>query len=520
MKTLRSFVEGRWHTASEGFVPLYDPCSEEEIARASSRGIDFGAALDYARERGGPALRGLGLSERGELLARASRALQAHRDELIALSLRNTGATRKDAKFDVDGGIYTLAYYGSLGKELGAGSVEPDGPGIRLGRSSRFWGQHLWVPLRGVAVQINAFNFPVWGLAEKAACALLAGMPVISKPATSTAWVAERAAEILIESGDLPDGALSFVCGSTGDLVDRLGPRDVLAFTGSARTALGLRGKENLLAASTRVNVEADSLNAAVLGPDAAPGGETWNAFVRDVVREMTQKTGQKCTAVRRICVPAERSDAVVEALTEALSAVVTGNPEASEVTMGPLATRAQLDDALGGLAELAEEADVVLGQRRRIDGAGNPEGRGWFLEPHLLRAPAGSVGNAVHRLEVFGPAATVIEYDGAAESAAELVERSEGSLVTSLYTDEREFLERFVARGAASAGRLYTGSEKVAGMLPGSGVAMPDLLHGGPGRAGGGTELGGARGLRLYQQRVALTGDRGLVERVAGVRE
>lgn len=519
MHQIRSYVEGRWHLADGGWATLTDPCSEEAIAQCSSRGISFEAALQYAREVGRPALRAMTLGERAGLLAAMSAALLAHRDELIALSLRNTGATRKDAKFDIDGGIYSLSHYAQLGEAMGSRRFMNDGDGEALGRSARFWGQHVLLPREGVAVHINAFNFPVWGFAEKAACALLVGMPVISKPATSSAWVTERAVECIVESAALPVGAFSLICGSTGNLLDLLGPQDVLAFTGSASTAERLRSKANLLAASTRVNIEADSLNAAVLGPGVEQGCESWAVFLRDIVLEMTQKSGQKCTAVRRILVPVERMDEVQHALGERLAEIAVGNPVSSAVGMGPLSSAAQLDEALSGVARLAESCSIVHGTGRRIDGLENPVGKGYFLGPTLLRAADGRRAGDVHEHEVFGPVATLLPYSGSAAEAAELVGLGMGSLVTSLYSNDREFIEQFVLAGGASCGRLYIASDKVAGQLPGSGVAMPQVLHGGPGRAGGGEELGGTRGMALYQQRVALTGDRALIERIVGVR-
>lgn len=385
MVTLRSYVQGEWYEADDGWADLINPCSEEAIARVSSSGLDFAKAVAFAREEGGANLRAMSFGGRGELLLAMSRALQAHRDELIGVSLENTGTTRKDAKFDIDGGIFTLSFYGQMGQAIGERKSIVDGEGLLLGRSARFWGQHLLVPLDGIAVHINAFNFPVWGFAEKAACTLLAGLPLLTKPATSSALVAARAVEILIDEAGLPPGSFSMICGSTGDLLDHLGAQDVLAFTGSASTALALRGRQNLLASSTRVNIEADSLNAAVLGPDADPSSETWAVFLRDVVREVTQKTGQKCTAVRRILVPHERVDAVQEELCARLSEVVVGNPEDGAVTMGPLATAQQLDDAVGGVGLLGKDAKRVLGSGARIDGAGNPEGKGYFLGPTLL---------------------------------------------------------------------------------------------------------------------------------------
>ncbi len=317
MRTLRSHVLGRWHQADAGFVPLHNPCTEEPIAQASSRGIDFRAAYEFARDRGGPALREMTFEQRGALLAAMSKALYEKRDELIQLSALNTGVTRKDAKFDLDGAMFTLSYYAKLGQSLGDRRTLTEDEGAQLGRSPRFWGRHLRLPRRGVALHVNAFNFPAWGLAEKAACAILAGMPVLSKPATSSAWVAERCAEILVDAEVLPEGVFGMICGSTGDLLEHLGEQDVFAFTGSADTALKLRGMPNLLAASTRVNIEADSLNAAVLAPGLDRDGETWGLFLQDVAREITQKTGQKCTAVRRIFVPRDELDEVQAELGE-----------------------------------------------------------------------------------------------------------------------------------------------------------------------------------------------------------
>jgi 3,4-dehydroadipyl-CoA semialdehyde dehydrogenase len=365
-----------------------------------------------------------------------------------------------------------------------------------------------------VAVHVNAFNFPVWGFAEKFACAFLAGVPVITKPATATALAAQRAVEIIVDSGLLPEGALQIVAGSTGDLLDRLGPQDVLAFTGSAATALQLRGKRNLLAASVRVNVEADSLNAAVLAPDAAPGSAAFELFVRDVCREITQKAGQKCTAVRRIVLPAAHEGAATEALVARLVRTVTGNPADASVRMGPLATADQLRDALDGIAELLATTDLVHGSGQRIDGVGAPAGKGYFVGPTLLRSEAALEKSPVHHREVFGPVATLLPCDGSARQAGAIVALGEGMLVTSVYANDDAWVREFLAAAGSSTGRLYLGSEDSEGL--GSGACFPQSLHGGPGRAGGGEELGGLRGLAPYLQRVALQGRRDFVARVA----
>lgn len=518
METLRSYIAGRWHQADGGFSTLVNPSTEEEIARASSDGVDFGGALEHARERGGPALRELTFGQRGELLKAMSKALRAHRDELLALSRANNGATTPDGSFDVDGGTGTLAYYAALCRGLGERKVLAEGEGAQLARTEAFWAQHVLVPRRGVAVCINAFNFPAWGFAEKAACALAAGVPVIVKPATATALVAARAVEAVIEAGVLPEGALQLVAGGTGDLLDRLGPQDVLAFTGSAATARALGRRISGGLATARFNVEADSLNAAVLGPDVEPaeGAPTFELFLRDVVREMTQKSGQKCTAVRRVIVPRARLGAVRDALIGRLEGVVTGDPEDPEVTMGPVATADQLADAEEGVASLRAGARVVLGGGR-CDGKGVAPGRGYFFPPTLLEAEDGGNAGAVHEREVFAPVATLLPYDGSAAAAAALVALGGGTLVTSAYGDDDAWLADFLAGAGPTTGRLYVGSQGSAEAAPGSGIAMPQALHGGPGRAGGGEELGGLRGVALYMQRLALQGSRPLVERLAG---
>ncbi|MEM7051598.1 MAG: 3,4-dehydroadipyl-CoA semialdehyde dehydrogenase [Acidobacteriota bacterium] len=517
MKTLKSYVYGAWHEAESGFASLVDPSTEEVIARASSDGVDFARVLDHARDVGGPALRALTFAERGALLKAISKLLREHRDELLDLSRQCNGTTGGDGSFDVDGAGGTLAYYAFVGKKLGPRRFLAEGDGIQLSRGEGFWGQHVLVPRHGVAVHINAFNFPAWGLAEKAACALLAGMPVITKPATATSLVAARMVELIIAADLLPEGSLQLICGRTGDLLDRLGAQDVLAFTGSADTALALRDRDNLRRTNTRINVEADSLNAAVLAPDFE--AETFRLFIKDTTREMTQKAGQKCTAVRRIMVPEAELETVREALAERLSKVVTGDPAADGVRMGPLATASQLADAEEGVAELvAAGAEVLFGSGRRVDGEGAPAGRGFFFAPTLLQASAAAI--AVHQREVFAPVATVIPYDGRAASAAALVALGGGTLVTSVYGDDRQWVAEFLADGACTTGRVYLGSQAAAEEAPGSGVALPQTLHGGPGRAGGGEELGGEVGLGIYLQRVALQGSRQQVEALAGVAE
>ena len=367
MITLKSYLCGAWVEGNGGDVTLVNPATEEPIGTCSSAGLDLQAALAYGRDVGGPALRAMAFAERGALLKRMSTALHEAREELVAASTLNNGATRGDAKFDVDGAIGTLAFYARLGEQLGEQHGERkhfvEGAGDQLTRAPRLSGYHLWTSRTGIALHINAFNFPAWGLAEKAACAILAGVPVLTKPASSTALVAFKLVELLVNKADMPPGALQLVCGSVGDLVDHLLPEDVIAFTGSADTGAILRRSRSVVERSTRINIEADSLNAVVLGEDVEVGSDTWHLFIRHLGAEMTQKAGQKCTATRRIIVPLHLVADVVTAIGERLSAIRVGDPSQEGIDMGPLATASQLRDAHKGLALLqADGCKVVVG--------------------------------------------------------------------------------------------------------------------------------------------------------------
>jgi oxepin-CoA hydrolase/3-oxo-5,6-dehydrosuberyl-CoA semialdehyde dehydrogenase len=513
--TLKSFVYGQWVAGNEKPATLVNPSTEEAIAEASSSGVDFAKAHAYATEKGGPALRAMTFAQRGEMLRALSKAIHAKRDELLDLAIANGGNTRSDGKFDIDGASGTLAAYADLGVSLGDAKFFADGEAIPLGRTSRVAGQHVLVPRRGVAVHINAFNFPAWGLAEKAALALLAGMPVISKPATATALLSHRITELLVATGALPEGALQFIAGSTGDLVDRLGPQDVLAFTGSGETGAMLRSRPNVVAHSVRVNIEADSLNAAVLGSDVQRGDDTYLLFIADVVRDITQKTGQKCTAIRRVMVPRAMLEAVREDLAERLAQIKTGNPATDGVTMGPVSTASQLRDVRAGIEKLvASGASVLLGGVKPVEAIGAPAGKGYFVAPTLLTAEDAFGAKAVHEHEVFGPVATVLPYDSN-EQAINAVARGGGGLVTTVYTDDRGVASELVLGLAPYHGRVAIGNAKVAGAWFGPGTVLPQLLHGGPGRAGGGEELGNLRGMTMYLQRSALQGYGPLLEHV-----
>ena len=362
MQTLESYVLGRWQAGAGAGRTLVDPTTEEPLATLGTDGIDFGAVLSHGRETGGPALRALGFARRGEVLADLSAALHEGRDELLDLSIRCAGTTRSDAKFDVDGAIGTLSAYAHMAEELARGGFLTDGDGIQLGRTARYWGQHILVPKEGVAVHVNAFNFPAWNMGEKMACALLAGMSVVEKPGTPTAMLAWRVARIIVESGLLPEGAFQFLCGSAGDLIDHLGPQDVLAFTGSSGTGALLRGNPSVVRHNVHVNIEADSINAAILAPDVEADADTYGLFLSNVELDMVQKAGQKCTAVRRILVPEGRVDEVVGELVESLARVKVGDPSERANRMGPLANAEALADVRAGIDRLSAAARVVCG--------------------------------------------------------------------------------------------------------------------------------------------------------------
>jgi len=505
---LKSHLCGGWHQGDGETVTLFNPTTGEAVGEVSRGGHDLKAALQYAREVGGPTLRAMSFAERGALLAAMANAWHAHRDELLDLSTLSGGNTRGDAKFDIDGGTGTLMAYAKIGEKLGEAKFFIDGESIRLSRSPRFVGRHVQTPRGGVAVHINAYNFPAWGMAEKAACAILAGMPVLTKPATSTSLLAERMMEILVEDKVLPEGVLQMLVGSASDLLDHVSGQDVVAFTGSAWTGRTIRSGKAVIANSVRVNVEADSLNSAVLGPDVKPQKETWDLMVREVTTDMTQKAGQKCTAIRRIFVPIEKVEEFKADLKESIASIRVGNPATRGVRMGPVASASQLKDVQEGIAELLQESDIVHGEQGRGTLLDVEEGKGYFQAPVLLQTRDSQTAKLVHEREVFGPVATLIPYDGDAAALGALLNKGEGGLVASIYSDDRKFAADLMTVVAPFNGRLNFGSKKVAEMSMGPGAVLPMLVHGGPGRAGAGEELGGLRGMSLYMQRTALQGD------------
>jgi len=507
---LRSYVSGGWHTAPDEGRPVFDAVTGEEIARVSSTGIDFGAALAHGREVGGPALRALTFHQRAALLKALGQHLREHRDELYAVSAR-TGATLGDSKFDVDGGIGVLLAYASKAKrELPNDTVYVEGAVEPLGRGGTFLGQHLLTPLHGVAVQVNAFNFPVWGPLEKFAPAFLAGVPSLVKPATPTAALTAKLVELVIGSGLLPEGTLQFVAGSLGDTFDHLTGQDLVAFTGSASTAQTLRAHPAIVRNSVRFSAEADSLNLSALGPDAVPGTAEFDLFVKGLVAEMTVKAGQKCTAIRRAFVPAGQVDAVVEAVTARLAKTTVG-PEAR---MGALASLDQREEVRRSVEALADAGRIVFGDPEKVEVEGADADRGAFLSPILL---VGDPERAEpHEVEAFGPVSTILPY----ESTAQLIDyaaRGQGSLAGSVVTADTAFAREVVLGTAPFHGRLLVLNARDAQESTGHGSPLSQLVHGGPGRAGGGEEMGGIRGVLHHMQRTAVQADPDTLAAITG---
>jgi 3,4-dehydroadipyl-CoA semialdehyde dehydrogenase len=503
-KVLQSYLGGKWQAGAEGGAPLVNPCDGTVLASASSKGLDLKAALDYSRDVGGPELRKLTYAQRAELLGKIADLLSTRRDEWYEIARKNSGNTKADAAIDVDGSIGTLKYFAKIGTKLGDARLLRDGSPMRLARDQNFQGLHVGVPL-GVAVHINAFNFPAWGLWEKAAVSLLAGVPVLSKPATSTAWLAQEMVYAVIDGGVLPPGTLSVLCGSPNDLLDHLRLGDAVAFTGSADTGEEIRQHPRIRQQGVRMNIEADSLNAALLGPDAAPGSASFDFFVREVAREMTSKTGQKCTAIRRVLVPAEHAAAATDAIAAALAKVVVGDPANASVTMGPVVNMVQRKSVEDGIRKLSTQATIAYSPEpfALVDA---DAAKGAFVPPTLLKVNNSMDGELVHELEIFGPAATVVPYRDKADAFV-VARRGGGSLAASVFSGDNDFLAEAAVALGTTHGRLLLVDLAIGDSHPGHGIVLPSLLHGGPGRAGGGEELGGLHGLWFYHQRVALEG-------------
>ncbi|MBL8307779.1 MAG: 3,4-dehydroadipyl-CoA semialdehyde dehydrogenase [Rubrivivax sp.] len=500
---LPNHLGGRWTAGTGAGMPLFDPVLGDELVRVDATGLDLPGGFAFARQQGGAALRTMSYAQRAALLGAVGKVLQAHRDAYYAIATANSGTVKNDSGVDIDGAIYTLGTYAKLGAALGERRFLLDGESASLAKDAAFQSQHVQVPTRGLALFINAFNFPAWGLWEKAAPALLAGVPVVVKPATATAWLTQRMVKDVVDAGVLPAGALSIVCGSSAGLLDALQPFDVLSFTGSADTAATLRRHAAVAERSVRVNIEADSINAALLLEGEAPGSAAFELLVKEVVREMTVKSGQKCTAIRRVFVPQALYGQVAEAVSARLARTTVGNPRNESVRMGALVSRAQLAAVREGLEFLKAQAEVLHDGATHALVDADPA-VACCVGPTLLGAHDADGAHRVHATEVFGPVATLVPYRDAAHALA-LVRRGEGSLVASLYGSDDAQLATAALELADSHGRVHVINPAAAAVHSGHGNVMPQSLHGGPGRAGGGEELGGLRALNFYHRRAAI---------------
>jgi oxepin-CoA hydrolase/3-oxo-5,6-dehydrosuberyl-CoA semialdehyde dehydrogenase len=506
MQQLENFVLGRWVPGGGDGQVLYDAVTGEAFARTGTEGLDMGSVLDYGRQKGNPALRKMTFHERGRMLKALALHLTAQKEKFYTLSYR-TGATRADSWIDIEGGIGNLFSYASLRRKFPDLPYCLDGEPHSLGKGGTFMAHHLLVPKEGIAIHINAFNFPVWGMLEKIAVNLLAGVPALVKPATITSFLTEAVVREIDASGILPPGALQLICGSAGDLLDHAGSQDVVTFTGSASTGLKLRSNPILLRENVPFTMEADSLNSIVLGEDVDPGMPEWDLFIKEIRKEMTVKAGQKCTAIRRIFVPASRLEAAREALSKALAQTVVGNPAHEKVRMGALAGNSQREEVRAQVRKLLAASRLVYGSLDSAEVLDADSAKGAFLSPLLLMNETPFDDDAAHSVEAFGPVSTLMPYRDMAEAIA-LTKRGKGSLVCSIVTARSPLAREFVLGAATHHGRILVLNAACAKENTGHGSPLPLLVHGGPGRAGGGEEMGGVRGVGHYMQRTAVQTD------------
>jgi oxepin-CoA hydrolase/3-oxo-5,6-dehydrosuberyl-CoA semialdehyde dehydrogenase len=507
MPKLGNYLAGAWVNGEGEGTPLYNAVTGEIVAHATTKGLDFAGMLEYGRKTGGPALRKMTFPERGRML----RALALYLREPVRLEKFYqvsflTGATRADSWIDLEGGIGNLFSYASLRRKFPNETYALDGEGINLGKAGTFMAQHILVPKEGVAIHINAFNFPVWGMLEKIAVNLLAGVPAVVKPATLTSFLTEAVVREIIASGILPAGALQLVCGSAGDLLNHVTSQDVVTFTGSAGTGRMLRSTPRILEENTPFTMEADSLNCLVLGEDVEPSMPEWDLFIKELRKEMTVKAGQKCTAVRRIFVPENKMEDAWKALTKALSQTAIGNPLNEKVRMGSLAGQGQRDEVRQQVRKLLASSSILYGSLDSVELIDADPVKGAFLSPLLLVNEKPFKADEVHSVEAFGPVSTLMPYKGMDE-AIELSKKGKGSLCSSIVTADRGLARRYVLGASTHHGRILVINQECAKENTGHGSPLPLLVHGGPGRAGGGEEMGGIRGVKHYMQRVAVQG-------------
>ncbi|MEO5984806.1 MAG: phenylacetic acid degradation bifunctional protein PaaZ, partial [Ferruginibacter sp.] len=505
MNKLGNFITGKWITGDGEGQQLYNAITGAEIVRASTAGLDFGAMMTFAREKGNPALRKMTFQERGRMLRALALHLTEKKEQFYAVSTL-TGATRVDSWIDIEGGIGNLFSNASLRRKLPDSTFTLDGDSIALSKENTFMGHHILVPKEGVAVHINAYNFPVWGMLEKIAVNLLAGMPAIVKPATVTCFLTEAVVREIIASGILPSGALQLICGSAGNMLDFVTSQDVVTFTGSASTGIKLKSHPTVLSESVPFNMEADSLNCIVLGSDVEPGEPEWDIFIKEVRKEMTVKAGQKCTAIRRIFVPENKMEDVWKNIFTELDKTMIGNPINEKVRMGSLAGQAQREEVRAQVQKLLATSQLIYGSLDSVKVIDADEHTGAFISPMLLMNDAPFESYEPHNVEAFGPVSTIMPYKDIDEAVL-LSKKGKGSLVSSIVTADPKLAKEYVINAATHHGRILVLDKTCARESTGHGSPLPSLVHGGPGRAGGGEEMGGLRGVKHYLQRTAIQG-------------
>lgn len=516
MEKLGNYVLGSWITGEGDGQQLYSALDGAPIATASTKGLDFGTILQYARTKGNPSLRKMTFQERGRMLRALALFLLERKDKYYAVSYQ-TGATRIDSWIDIEGGIGNLFSNASLRRKLPDTPFTLDGDPISLGKQQTFMGHHLLVPKEGVAIHINAYNFPIWGMLEKIAVNLLAGVPAVVKPATATSYLTEVVVKDIIASNILPEGALQLICGSAGDMLNHVESQDVVTFTGSAHTGLMLKSHPRILAESVPFNMEADSLNCMVLGKDVHPGAAEWDLFIKEVKKEMTVKAGQKCTAVRRIFVPADKMEAVWKSLSAELAKTVIGHPKNEKVRMGALAGMDQRNEVRGQVEKLLASSTLLYGSLDSVTVVDADAKQGAFISPLLLLNETPFETNEPHEIEAFGPVSTIMPYDTTAD-AIELSKKGKGSLCSSIITNDPLIARDYVLGASTYHGRILVLNEACAKESTGHGSPLPLLVHGGPGRAGGGEEMGGLRGIKHYLQRTAIQGSPTMITAISNV--
>ncbi len=505
MNKLGNYITGHWITGDGDGQSLYNAVTGEAIAAASTKGLDFKSIIDYGRSVGNPALRKMTFHQRGNMLKALALHLRNHLDKFYKISYQ-TGATRADSWVDIEGGIGNLFANASLRRKFPDDVICIDGESHNLGRHNSFMGLHILSPKEGVAIHINAFNFPVWGMLEKIAVNLLAGMPAIVKPATVTSYLTEAVVREIIASGILPEGALQLICGSAGDLLDHVSSQDVITFTGSASTGLLLKSNPNILKENTPFTMEADSLNCIVLGEDVMPDMPEWDIFIKEIRKEMTLKAGQRCTGIRRIFVPENKLEDVHIALGRSLNQTVIGNPLNEKVRMGSLAGIAQRNEVKGQIQKLLASSQIIYGSLDSVEVVDANAKDGAFMSPILLLNEKPHSSPEPHNIEAFGPVSTLMPYKNI-EDAIALSKLGKGSLVTTIVTADYSTARKYIVGASTHHGRILVLNNECAKESTGHGSPLPLLVHGGPGRAGGGEEMGGIRGVKHYLQRTALQG-------------